>query len=351
MTRGRILAAAAAVAVAFAAALTLGPKSGSQPGQMPAPLPNPVIAAAGKVEPLSEEIRLGASITGKLDEVLVDEGDPVVAGQLVARLENADWRARLAEADATVKIREAELLRLLNGARPEERREAEAAVRQQEAVVPQTERELARALRGREGWVSPQDVERARRDHDVAVARLAELRQHLAVVAAKARDDERARAEAELELARAQRDEAAAMLAKTEIRSPISGVVLRKHRRIGEMISEAQDMPILSVGDTSVLRVRAEVDETDIARLSVGQSAWVHADAFGDTRFTGRVVRIGAMVGRKRIHTDQPDEKLDDKVLEALIELDGHPPLPVGLRVDAFIRVSPEGAPKSAKTQ
>ncbi len=346
MRRGKVLAGAAAAALAVAAVLALGPKGGGQtPAPLPSPLPNQLIAAAGKVEPLSEEIRLGASITGKLDEVLVDEGDRVAPGQLVARLENADWRARLAEAEATIRIRQAELLRLLNGARPEERREAEAAVGAQEAALLQTKRELDRARLGRDRWMSPQDLERARRDYDVAAARLAEARQHLAVVAAKARDDERARAEAELDLARAQRDEAAAMLAKTEIRSPIAGVVLRKHRRIGEMISEAQDMPILSIGDTAVLRVRAEVDEADIARLAVGESAWVHADAFGETRFPGRVVRIGTMMGRKRIHTDQPDEKLDDKVLEALIQLEGHPPLPVGLRVDVFI------TPESAKTE
>ncbi len=313
-------------------------RGGNPPAHQPAALADTVISAAGKVEPLSEEVRLGVSITGKLDEVLVEEGDRVATGQLLARLENADWRARLAEAEATIRIRQAQLARLLNGARLEERQEAAAAVRETEAVVEQTQRDLDRyAALGREGWESPQVIEKTRRDHGVAVAKLAAAGKHLAVVAANARDDERAAAEAELQLALAQRDEAAAMLAKTEIRSPISGIVLRKHRRIGEMISEAQDMPILSIGDVSVLRVRAEIDEVDIARLEVGQAAWVHADAFGDRRFPGHVSRLGVMLGRKLIHTDQPAEKLDDKVLEVLIDLDGQPPLPVGLRVDAFI--------------
>ena len=57
------------------------------------------------------------------------------------------------------------------------------------------------------------------------------------------------------------------MLNKTEIRSPLTGTVLRKLRRPGEMVSEAQDMPIVSVGDLSVLRVRAEVNDADIARV------------------------------------------------------------------------------------
>jgi HlyD family secretion protein len=350
MTRKRILAAVVLAGLAGLGGMAL--MAGSRPpsADLPAALSNPLISAAGKVEPRSEEVRLGASITGKLEEVLVDEGDPVAAGQLVARLENADWRARLAEAEATVHIREAELTRLLNGSRPEERREAEAVVHEAEAVLDQAERDLERVTTlGRGGWEPPQNLEKMRRDRLVAEAKLGAARQHLAVVAAAARDDERARAEAAVELARAQRDEAAAMLAKTRIVSPISGVVLRKHRRVGEMISEAQDMPILSVGDTQVLRVRAEVDEADIGRVAIGQAAWVRADAFGDTRFSGKVVRVGAMLGRKRIHTDQPAEKLDDKVLEVLIELDGHPPLPVGLRVDAFVTPAPTSDRQAAR--
>ena len=341
MTRPPIRLFAAATLAALLLAAALWPRGASQPiaGDRPQPLAKPLITAAGKVEPISEEVRIGVSITGKLAEVPVEEGDMVRAGQVVARLENADWRARLAEAEANLRIRDAELLRLLNGARPEERREAQAAVTEAEAVITQTRRDLERYDRlGQQGWSSPQTVEKTRREHEVAVARLAEARQHLAVIAAAARDDERQRAEAERDLAMASRDEAAAMLAKTQIESPIDGVVLRKHRRIGEMISEAQDMPVLSVGDTSVLRVRAEVDEADIARLAPGLDAWVRADAFGDQRFPGHVMRLSAMVGRKKIHTDQPAEKLDDKVLEVLIELDGHPPLPVGLRVDAFIQ-------------
>ena len=328
------------IAVAVVAAALLAGRGGHAPApaQMPSALPNSVISAAGKVEPLSEEVRLGLTLTGKLAEVLVDEGDAVRAGQVLAKLENADWKAQLAEAEANVHVREAELARLINGSRQEERREAEAAVHEAEAVVVQTQKDLDRyAELGQSGWSSRQTLENAKRAHAVALAKRAQSRQHLAVVAAKARDDERDRAEALLDLARAQRDEAAAVLAKSELKSPIDGIVLRRLRRVGEMISMAQDMPILSIGDVSTLRVRAEVDETDIARLTLGQAAWVHADAFGATKFPGKVTRLGVMVGRKQITTDAPTEKLDNKVLEVLITLDGHPPLPTGLRVDAFI--------------
>jgi len=94
---------------------------------------------------------------------------------------------------------------------------------------------------------------------------------------------------------------------------------------------------VFTVADTRRLRVRVDVDETNIARVTVGQRAWVTADAFADRRFEGTVVRVGSVVGRKNIRTDEPTEKVDTKVLETLIELGRDVRLPVGLRVDAFI--------------
>jgi HlyD family secretion protein len=94
---------------------------------------------------------------------------------------------------------------------------------------------------------------------------------------------------------------------------------------------------VFTVADTRRLRVRADVDETDVARIAVGQPAWVTADAYGSRRFEGTVVRVGSVLGRKNIRTDEPAEKQDTKVLETLIELAPDARLPVGLRVDVFI--------------
>ena len=98
--------------------------------------------------------------------------------------------------------------------------------------------------------------------------------------------------------------------------------------------------PILALGDTSRLRVRADVDETDVARIALNQPAYVRADAYGERRFAGRVMQIGQMLGRKKLRTDEPTERLDTKILEALIELETGCPLKPGLRVEAFITVA-----------
>ena len=95
--------------------------------------------------------------------------------------------------------------------------------------------------------------------------------------------------------------------------------------------------PIVTIGDNSVLRVRVDVDETDVAKIKVGQPAYVTADAYGKQRFLGHVVRVGNELGRKNVRTDEPTEKVDTKILETLVQLDPGIQLPDGLRVDAYI--------------
>jgi HlyD family secretion protein len=80
-----------------------------------------------------------------------------------------------------------------------------------------------------------------------------------------------------------------------------------------------------------------DVDERDIARVAVGKSAWVTADAFGATKFAGKVTEIGRRFGRKNIRTDDPTEKNDTKVLEVVLELEGHSQLVPGQRVTSYI--------------
>jgi HlyD family secretion protein len=305
-----------------------------------------LVAAPGRVEPVSEEIDVATEVSGRIEDLAVEEGDRVEAGQVIARLANGDYGARVASARASVSIAAAELERLANGARLEERREASAGTAQAEAQLRQVERELERR-RGlaAEGVISREDLDRAERDVEVARARAVELRERAAVVSAEARADELARARATLEYARARLAEASAAFDKTVIRSPITGVVLRRHRQAGESVSveSPQGGALVTVADTTVLRVRVEVDERDVARLRVGQAAFVTADAYPGQRLGGRIVRVGQLLGRKNIRTDAPTERVDTKVLETLVELDANVRLPVGLRVDAFIDTSTSG--------
>ena len=299
-----------------------------------------VVAAPGRVEPISEEIRISAEVSGKLHQVTVEEGDRVERSQVIAQIENADYRARVASAQATLAEKEAELRRVVNGAREQERREALAAVKAAEAVRDNArlEAERRRSLFAR-GVVSREEAERFERAYRVAQAQYEEAVERHALIDAPAREEDRARAEANVGLARARLEEARALLEKTFIRAPVSGVVLRKQRKAGESVSTQFDSPIVTLADDSKLRVRIDVDETDVASIRLGQRAYVTADAFASRKFWGRVVRIGRLLGKKNIRTDEPTERVDTKILETLVELDDGRELPFGLRVDAFVLV------------
>jgi len=296
------------------------------------------VAGPGLVEPVSEEVRVSAQIGGRLDRVLVEEGDRVTAGQVLAIIDNHDYRARVASAEATLHLREAELRRVVNGARSQERQEAAAALAEADAVLQNAriEQERRQSLL-REEVIARAEADDADRAERVARARAEAARQRLDLINADAREEDRARAESDVSLARASLDEARALYDKTFVRAPINGVIVRRHRKTGESVSTQFDSPIVTLADDRVRRVRVDVDEGDVAHIVVGQHAYVTADAFGDRRFPGRVVQVGRLLGRKNVRTDEPTERVDTKVLETLVELDDGRELPLGLRVQAFI--------------
>ena len=301
---------------------------------------SPTTAAAGPglVEPASEEVRVSAQVGGRLERVLVDEGERVTAGQVLAIVDNLDYRARVESARADLALRDAARRRVVNGARSQEREEAAANLAEAQAVFDNAAADAERR-RGllHDRVISKAEADDAERAERVSRARVDAAKQRLDLVNADAREEDNARAEADVHLARARLDEARALYEKTLIRSPIDGVVLRRHRRAGESVSTQFDSPIVTLADDRVRRVRVDVDEADIGRIAVGQPAYVTADAFGDRRFAGKVVRVGQLLGRKNVRTDEPTERVDTKVLETLVELTDARELPFGLRVQAFI--------------
>jgi HlyD family secretion protein len=177
-------------------------------------------------------------------------------------------------------------------------------------------------------------------------------RERFNIVNAPARIDDLAKADADIQTAAAQiREfdalvkeasarirEAEARLEKTFVRAPIDGIVLRKRLKAGESVTpENPNGSILTVADASALRVRADIDETDVGRIRENQKVYAVANAYPERKFYGRVVKIGQILGRKNFRTERPTEKVDTKILEVLVELNPNQKLPLGLRVDVFI--------------
>jgi HlyD family secretion protein len=300
--------------------------------------PRPILVSApGLVEPASEAFTISSELNGRVRDVLVEEGDHVQRGQVVATLEDAEYQAKLQSAEAEVEQRKSELNRLIAGARAEERQIAKIKLEEAEAVLQNSRMELQRRQElYRSGDVSREELERADRDYKVAAARNEQALQNHALVNAEPRVDDVAKAEAAVSVATGLVLESRARLAKTVIRSPIDGTVLRKQVKRGESVLSGA---IVTVGDTAGLRVRIDVDESDIGMLQVGQRAYVSAQAYGDEKFWGRVVRISQILGKKNIRTNEPAERVDTKILETLVEMDEDCKLPPGLRVNGFIIV------------
>jgi ABC exporter DevB family membrane fusion protein len=301
-----------------------------------------LIAAPGRIEAVSEEVRVSSELSGRLKMVAVEEGDRVQRGQVLAEIENDDYRARVAAAEAEVAQREAEWRRTVNGARTQERREAEASMQAAKAVLEnsKSEAERRRGLADR-NVISRDEAERYERGYRVARAQYEQTAQHFALIDAEAREEDRAHAEAAVATARAQLAEARAYLEKSYIRAPNNGLILRKLRHNGESVSTQFDSPVITMADDSVLRVRMDVDESDVSKLRVGERAYVTAEAYGTHKFGGRVIRVGGILGKKNIRTDEPSEHVDTKILETLVELDPGQRLPLGLRVDAYVESEP----------
>ena len=293
--------------------------------------PRVVAAGPGRVEPISEEISVSAQVSGRLREVLIEEGGRVERGQVLAVVENRDYLARVRSTEAELLLKEAQLRRLVNGAREQERREAAASLAEADVVLEHARLELTRARNLlKDGVVSRQEAETAQREARVAEARVEAARERYSLLEAGAREEDRAGAESDVALTRARLEEARAFYEKTFVRAPISGVVLRRHRKVGESVSTQFDTPIVTIADRSALRVRVDVDEADVSKIALGQRAYVMADAFQGTKFWGRLVQVGQVLGKKTIRTDEPAERVDTKILEVLEQLDAGARVAIG---------------------
>jgi HlyD family secretion protein len=298
--------------------------------------------APGMVEPVSEEREVGSQVLGVIKEVRVDENDEVQEGQIIAVINNAEQVARLASARAELALRRAELERCINGARIQERREARAALMEAEANLRLARTDYQRRVPLAKTGVSSQaSLDLATSTLQASEARRDAMAERLAVLEAGSRAEDIAAARARLSLAEANVALAEALLDKTFIRSPVSGTVLRRVRIAGEPVTNMPPTPIAAIGNLHGLRVRAEVDETDVGQVVAGQRVEVTADAYPNRKFGGAVYRVSSRMGEKQVLTGRPADRVDAKVLQVLIDLDPGIKLPIGLRVDVFFLRGP----------
>lgn len=297
-----------------------------------------VAAAPGRVEPKSGEIRLGTSLLGRVAEVLVKVEDKVEEGELMIRLDDSEARARLTSAEVTAESQRDVRESALSSGR-EDVRKAEDAMYSAERAVTGARIELDYALaakRNRSG--STQDLADARKRLKEANDRLERERIAYVKAQSKANLPAPSTAESAFNQARSEVRMAEALLDKTRIRSPISGTVLQVNAKPGEIVAPSPEVTLVVLGDMSGLRVKAEVDAGDIAKIKLGQKAFVRSSSYPGKDFEGKVSLIAPTLIQPQILPRGPRRPNDIEVLEVTIDIEGSVPLLPGMRVDAFFR-------------
>jgi len=293
------------------------------------------LASPGRIEGQSETIDVGAATDGVIRSIMVHEGQKVWRGQVVAELDCQDLQSTLpvatAEAESLVQAR----ARLMRGSRQEERDAAAQHTAAAKAVLAQTTAQFDR-LKGLAdaGEISRASFDAARRDRDVAAAEYQRAQRNEALVNAGPLMEEVAKADADVNAATDRIKLAQERMNKCVVRAPITGTVLRVFLNKGESFALGSPRPILTVADLNGRRVRAEVDERDVANVHLGQQVRISSAAYSGRTFKGTVTRISPMMGKKSVLTGDPADKSDRDVLEITAQLeDSANALPLGLRV------------------
>lgn len=251
--------------------------------------------ASGRADVEGGIIEVAARRGGVVREVYVQEGDRVVAGQILARQEDEEARLAVSRAQAEVAQAQSQLATLrvnLNAAN----------------------RELAR-LEGLapSNFVAAQRLDQAR--DTVASAEAAIQSQQATVNTARARQRE---AEYNLEL--------------TVIRAPMSGRIARRYAQPGSGASTLNVSTMFDLEPDTQRIVRAEIVESDLPNVSAGQQVEITPENDPNRVYVGQVLRLATMFGARQLQSDSPGQQTDERVVEVVVSVND-PALLIGQRV------------------
>jgi len=260
------------------------------------------VRAPAKVQP-ETLVKLSANVPGEVVRVDVKEGDPVRKGQFLLQLDATQFQAQLRQSQAALDAAKSSL------------KLSQVALERSESLLKRKEALFEKKL------VSPEEIEIARTERNTDKARV------------DVNQEEVARSTAAVQ-------SAVDNLRKTTFHAPITGTVTQLNVERGEIVMVGtMNNPgtvVLSVADLSRMKVEADVDETDVASVRLGQTATVKVDALPDTTLTGRVVEIANSPKISELGTQ---EQQTNFVVDVMI--DNPPPtLRPGMTADVEIKTA-----------
>ena len=251
----------------------------------------PAIQGVGTVE-TKVVVSVSSKITDRVVSVLVDQGDTIKTGQLLARLDDTQYMAGVNQAEASLRAAEAQLRDLLAGARPDEIEQLRARLASASAARALAERDFQRTneLFGKE-LISAQDMDRARQTYDMATAAERDARHALDLALNNwARTDQIEAARAQVHAAQSTLALAREKLADTVIVSPLEGYVVSRDLEAGGVVNPG--IPIFKIADPRTAWVTIYVDQRDTAGLAVGTPGDITLRSLPGQVFRGRVARV-----------------------------------------------------------
>lgn len=251
-----------------------------------APEPARMPVLYGNIE--IREARLAFNGDQRVARVLVDEGDQITAGQLLAELDtsrlSADVDARMAARSAQEQV----VLRLHNGTRPEDIQQARAAAEVAQVRLANAQKTLKRSEEAiATGAVSHQQLDDAKAVADSAAAELASRQAALRLAELGPRAEDIAESEAQLNRLRAELQLSQRRLADSRLYAPANGIIRTRVIQVGEMTSPSQ--PAFSLALTDDKWVRAYVAEPDLGRVKPGMAASIFSDSFPGKHYSAWV--------------------------------------------------------------
>ena len=270
-------------------------------------------------------VNLGFRISGRIEEIMFEEGDRVRKGDKIALLDKAPVQARLDAARAQLDLASANLELLENGYRKQEIDQARAKLDELRAPLVFAEADLERdnSLVG-SGGISANDRDKSLSFRNETAAKIAQAEANLSLLEEGYRKEDIAAARAQKAQAEAEKRDAEIALADTELISPSDGILLNRVEEAGAVVQNGQTIAILSL-DTDVW-VYVYVDEPDPGKLSPGGKVFIRTDS-SDKVYTGQIGYISPeaeftpknveteklrtdLVYRVRIIADAPDNGL-----------------------------------------
>ena len=246
------------------------------------------VVATGKVEP-STKVEIKSKASGIVKKLLVDAGDRVKRGQLLAQLDKEEISAQVEQSKAGLQAAEASL----TSAEADYDR---AKVDAEGPDVPLLKRGYDRAVgMAKEGVVSASALDDAQKNYEMALNKQNVAKAQVSVLKSKI-----AQARAQVAQDEANLKQLEEQLSYTDVESPIDGVVLSRDVEIGDAVSSilvlgSSATLIMTLGDTSEVYVKGKVDESDIGKVYLGQPSRIKVESFKDKTFNGKVTKISPM--------------------------------------------------------